>query len=171
MGSICAKWLETFCATLNIERRAPSAERRAPSAERRAPSAERRAPSAERRAPSAEAMTAPRAREQRSPPLPPDRLPLRRGGHPVSGTISAARSSLRADRASPPGPFGRGQEPATSAIPSVHEAPGIGVTPAPAPSCAATAAAGHVAGNIHIDANGAPGQEPDLNRIGSSQYA
>ena len=112
-------------------------------------------------------MTAPRAREQRRPPSPPDRLPLRRGGHPVSGTISAARSGLRADRASPPGPFGRGQEPATSAIPSVHEAPGIGVTRPPAPSCAVTAAAG----NIHIDANGAPGQEPALNRIGSSQYA
>ena len=39
------------------------------------PSAERRAPSAERRAPSAEALTAPRAREQCCPPLPPDRLP------------------------------------------------------------------------------------------------
>ena len=143
MGLVCAKWLEAVCATFNIERRAPSAE----------------------------AMTAPRAREQRSPPSPPDRLPLRRGGHPVSGTISAARSGLRADRALPPGPFGRGQEPATSAIPSVHEAPGIGVTRPPAPSCAATAAAGHAAGNIHIDANGAPGQEPDLNRIGRSQYA
>ena len=40
--------------------------------------------------PSAEAMTAPRAREQRRPPSPPDRLPPRRGGRPSSQTVSAA---------------------------------------------------------------------------------
>ena len=62
MGTNCAKWLEVVCATLNIERRAPSAE----------------------------AMTAPRAREQRRPPAPPDRLPSPRGGHPSSQTASAA---------------------------------------------------------------------------------
>ena len=40
--------------------------------------------------PNAEAMTAPRAREQRRPPSPPDRLPPRRGGRPSSQTVSAA---------------------------------------------------------------------------------
>ena len=40
-----------------------------------AAAAGRTMPSAERRAPSAEALTAPRAREQCCPPLPPDRLP------------------------------------------------------------------------------------------------
>ena len=62
MVSNCAKWLEVVCATLNIERRAPSAE----------------------------AMTAPRAREQADPPSPPDRLPPRRGGRPSAETHSAA---------------------------------------------------------------------------------
>ena len=40
--------------------------------------------------PRAEAMTAPRLREQRRPPSPPDRLPSRRGGHPSPSTASAA---------------------------------------------------------------------------------
>ena len=72
---------ERFGLAYNAERRAPSAERRAPSAERRAPSAERRAPSA---------VTAPRAREQRRPPWPPDRQPPCRGGRPCSKTCSAS---------------------------------------------------------------------------------
>ena len=38
----------------------------------------------------AEAMTAPRPREPRRPPTPPDRLPSPRGGHPSSQTASAA---------------------------------------------------------------------------------
>ena len=74
MVSNCAKWLEVVCATLDIERRAPSAERRAPSAER---------------------MTAPRAREQADPPSPPDRQPPRRGGRssPCIYAVSAAGRS------------------------------------------------------------------------------
>ena len=39
---------------------------------------------------SAGAMTAPQAREQNRPPLPPDRRPPRRGGRPSSETCSAA---------------------------------------------------------------------------------
>ena len=38
----------------------------------------------------AEAITAPRLREQRRPPSPPDRLPSPRGGHPSPSTASAA---------------------------------------------------------------------------------
>ena len=42
----------------------------------------------------AEAMTAPRLREQRRPPSPPDRLPPRRGGRPSSQTASARPTGL-----------------------------------------------------------------------------
>ena len=86
--------------------------------------------------PSAEAMTAPRPREQRCPPSPPDRLPPRRGGHRTFETASAAR--LPAARSDVPAAIpvrartavrrprlrGRGQRFTTSTIPPTVRRPG-----------------------------------------------
>ncbi len=72
--------------------REPGAGSREPGAGSREPGAGSREPGAGSREPGAEpeVMTAPRQREQRRPPSPPDRLPLRPAGRPSSKTKSAA---------------------------------------------------------------------------------